>query len=444
MRSRTLREGSAGLLILLGVAVLGGLIFWLKGFSAGRRSYQVTVQFPSADGLQVGSSVHYRGVSAGKVTALRVSANFAEVDLKISPTSIVIPKNAVIQTSQSGLVGETFVDILPNVDLSQAAASSDPLSANCDNAQVVCNGAYLKGTPGVTLTELTNSSIRFLNLFSDPAFVAEVRSLTRNSSNAAAGVAGLTKEVTGLAKSVRQELGGLSQATSNSAASIGRAANQFGLTAVQVNQLLTQNRTTITGTLDSIGRISQQIEGLVSELAPTANERGTLVQNLETLSNNAAQASNNLRNLTEAVGSSENILMLQQTLDSARATFQNAQKITSDLDDLTGDPSFRQNVRNLVNSLNHLVSSTQQLQQQTAIASALSPTETTLNHMQRSGPVNQSQLVPLTLTEANALTQLYTLPPNGQGLTLTPIPSEPDKKSATQDNATRSKTDSPQ
>ena len=105
------------------------------------------------------------------------------------------------------------------------------------------------------------------------------------------------------------------------------------------------------------------LQSLVGSLAPAiAGGKGNLVENLQTLSANAAEASGNLRNLTSAVGSTENVMLLQQTLDSARSTFQNAQKITADLDELTGDPAFRENLRNLVNNLSGLVASTQQLQ----------------------------------------------------------------------------------
>ena len=64
-------------------------------------------------------------------------------------------------------------------------------------------------------------------------------------------------------------------------------------------------------------------------------------------------------------------MLLQQTLDSARLTFENTQKITSDLDELTGDPTFRQNLRQLVNGLSGLVSSTQQMQEQVKVAANL-------------------------------------------------------------------------
>ena len=63
-------------------------------------------------------------------------------------------------------------------------------------------------------------------------------------------------------------------------------------------------------------------------------------------------------------------------------TFENTQKITSDLDELTGDPKFRQNLLQLVNGLSKLVSSTQDMQQQTKIAFSLDSIKTSVNQSQ--------------------------------------------------------------
>ena len=60
--------------------------------------------------------------------------------------------------------------------------------------------------------------------------------------------------------------------------------------------------------------------------------------------------------------------MLQKTLDSARATFENVQKMISDLDDLTGDDRFRESLKQIINGLGDLFSSTKQLEQQTRMA----------------------------------------------------------------------------
>ncbi|HEY9643655.1 MAG TPA: MlaD family protein [Coleofasciculaceae cyanobacterium] len=372
MRSRTVREGSVGLLILLGVGVLTGLLLWIRGFNPSNRSYRAVIQFPAVAGIQVGAFVTYRGVSVGRVVDIRPGANAVEVEIEIAPGTLVIPKNAVIEANQGGLIGATTVDITPRSTLSSEALAQNPLSPQCRGELVVCNGDRLSGEVGVSFNELVRSTTQFADVFSNPQFFAEVRSLTRNSAEAAAGVSQLTGEVTKLTRSVQSELNGLSTAAANSATSVGAAATQLGLTAAQVNGLLRENRSSLVSTLSTIDQTSRQVQGLVSTLSPQI-ENGRILQNLETLSDNAAAASANLRSLTDDVGRPETMLMLQQTLDSARATFQNAQKITSDLDELTGDPQLRQNIRDLINGFGNLVSSSRQLQQQAALAQALMP-----------------------------------------------------------------------
>ena len=136
---------------------------------------------------------------------------------------------------------------------------------------------------------------------------------------------------------------------------------------------MTTNRSSLVTVLNNLTQTSQQLRTTVNSLTPTVNRvtQGKLIDNLETLTANAAQASANLRDASNTLNNPNNILVLQQTLDSARVTFQNAQKITSDLDELTGDPAFRDNLRQLVNGLSGLVSSTQQLQQQIQVAESL-------------------------------------------------------------------------
>jgi phospholipid/cholesterol/gamma-HCH transport system substrate-binding protein len=380
MRSRTIREGSVGLLVLLGLGIFGGIVLWLRGFNPSNRSYQVTLEFSEdrgladVSGIQTGATVRYRGIPVGRVLEARTTANAVEVDVEIAPATLVMPRNVTIEASQSGLIGETSIDIIPQSEVPAALLSANPLAADCDNSQIVCNGSRLEGQIGVSFRRLIDTTVQFAELFSNPQFFDEVRSLTRNSSKAAAGVTTLTSEVTTLTKSVRQELGNISAAAASSAGSVGQAAEQIGLTAAQVNGLVADNRSSLVSTLDNINQTSVQLQSVVGQLAPVIEE-GNLVENLQTLSANAAEASDNIRNLTDTVGSTENVVLLQQTLDSARATFQNAQKITADLDELTGDPTFRDNLKNLVNNLSGLVSSTQQLQQQTQLAQELETVE---------------------------------------------------------------------
>lgn len=388
MRSRTIREGSVGLLVLLGLGLFGGIVLWLRGFNPTNQSYRVTLAFSEARGLadvsgiQSGATVRYRGIPVGRVLEARTTPNAVEVDVEITPATLVMPSNVAIEASQSGLIGETTIDIIPRSEVPAAFLAANPLAEDCNNQIIVCDGSRLEGEIGVSFKRLIDSSVQFAELFSNPEFFGEIRSLARNSSKAAAGVTTLTGEVTTLTKSVKQELGNLSSAAASSATSVGQAANQIGLTAAQVSSLVDSNRSLLVSTLENINQTSTRLQTLVGGFDPAiSGDSSSLVENLQTLSANAVEASENLRNLTSVVGSAENVVLLQQTLDSARSTFQNAQKITADLDELTGDPAFRENLRNLVNNLSGLVASTQQLQQQTQLAQDLAPAIASLSEV---------------------------------------------------------------
>ncbi len=371
MRSRTVREGSVGLMILLGLGIFVGLGMWLRGMHPGNRSFRAVIDFANIGGVQAGSPVRYRGVTVGRIVSIQPGPNGVEVQVDISPADLIIPRDSEVSVNQSGLLGESVLDFFPRQTLSDGVVAARPLDRDCNKQLIVCDGSRLKGQIGISTDELLRASIKFADLYGNPEFFEHVKSLTKNSSDAAAQVAQLSRDFSALAKAARGELNTFSA----TAKSLGRTADQFGLTAVQVNSLITANRTTLVSTLNNLDQTSAQLRSAVTRLGPVLDRvaQGELIHNLETLSNNAVQASANLRDASSALNSPTNLVVLQQTLDSARATFQNAQKITADLDELTGDPALRDSLRNLIKGLGGLLSSTQQLQQQAQVAQVLAP-----------------------------------------------------------------------
>jgi len=442
MRSRTVREGSVGFLILVGIGLFGGLVLWLRGVQLGNRSYKFAVEFGSAQGMQIGTPIRYRGVAVGKITALQPGSNGVDVTLEIAPGTLVIPRDVVIEANKSGLIGESSIDITPNSILPESLLTANPVSADCP-PEIICQNSRLKGQAGVTIDELIRSTVRLANLYTDPALFNNIKSLAKNTANTAKGAAKLTQDLSNLTQtaqaeiktlnqSVRGDIGTLNQsvkteiaslnqslkgeaislnqslkvelsgvandvsqvaatadtstkavsaAVITSANSVTQAANQVTLTANQLNSLVATNRASLVSTLNNINQSSQELRVAVSSLSPTINRinQGQLLNNLEVLSANAAQASGSLRDLSSQVNNPATLLLLQQTLDSARATFQNVQKITSDVDDLTGDPAFRNNIRRLFNGLGGLLGSTEQLRQQVKVAQTLAPISEKVN-----------------------------------------------------------------
>ncbi|RAM53290.1 MAG: MCE family protein [Hapalosiphonaceae cyanobacterium JJU2] len=402
MRSRTFREGSVGLLLLVGVGVFGVIILWLTRFSAAASSYKAFVEFANAGGMQKGTVVRFRGVKVGSISAIRPRPNNVEVEIEIANPNLIIPRDVKVEANQSGLINESIVDITPKSPLPSGTIAK-PLDRNCDPNLIVCNGSRLKGQIGISLDELIRSSTVFANLYTQPQIYDNLNNTLVNASKAAAQVVVLSRDLSNLTKSTQNQISGLSTATnsvanaadkitasatqttsqfSNTAKDLSLTANQASQLLKNLDTLLTSNRSSLVGTLNNITATTTELRTTVSSLSPTINRltQGELIQNLETLSANAAQASANLRDASQALNNPNNILVLQQTLDSARVTFENVEKITSDLDELTGDPNFRENVRNLVNGLGKLLSSTEQIEQQIEVASTLDAVKTAVKN----------------------------------------------------------------
>jgi phospholipid/cholesterol/gamma-HCH transport system substrate-binding protein len=237
---------------------------------------------------------------------------------------------------------------------------------------IVCDGTVLSGKVGASYEALLRSAKELADTFSDPEIVNNLKATLENATAFTDKAIVLSEELTQLTEAVQKEIGPLAASAKRATDNAGNAAAQIELTAAEVSGLIAANRSNINGTLVNINRSSDRLLTIMDTLAPAIQD-SELIQNLEILSANAVAASANIRDITGALNTQENLVMLQQTLDSARNVFQSAQKILADVDELTGDPTFRNNLRNLVNGLSNLVSTTEFLEQQVTLAQLLAP-----------------------------------------------------------------------
>lgn len=378
MRGRTIREGSVGLLILLGIGMFGGLVLWLRGLNPGQRNYQLVFEFENTLGMQAGTAVRYRGVPVGRVLSLEPSANSVAVNVEITQTDLVIPRDSRVEANQSGLIGETTIDITPQRQLNTDELALNP-TQDCNSQVIFCQGDRIQGEVGASYEALLRSAEKLANTLSDPQLVADLQATFANAAVLTDKASSFTDDLSLLAQSVQTEVKPLAtstrQATDNAAAAAKQlelTGREFQVTGQNINSLISTNRTSLNSTLVNINRSSEELLAIMDTVSP-AIQNGQFIQNLEALASDAAMAAADVRNITSAFNTPTNIMLLQQTLESARSVFQNAQKVLSDVDELTGDPTIRNNLRNLINGLSGLVSSTQQLEQQTAIAQLLTP-----------------------------------------------------------------------
>lgn len=398
--SRSFREGSVGLFALLGLVLLGGIAIWLRGGGFGQKTYQFTVKFSDVSGLQVGAPVRFRGLTVGKIAAFKPQLDGVEATLEIASAKLLIPSNSAIAASRYGLIGEGSIDITPAATLSeQQMASLSPFPPECNpkTATIICDGQQVTGETGSQLvSSLTNlgKSLSELDINNVNAAVGDIRLATVR-------LAKLSQELFLLANLTRQQIKGAPKAiqsierTADNAAKLTENLNSLVLEnqgnlnrtltdaselMASLNQTVNENRGNLSRTLANVEKTSQELGVLAVGLQTTVGEVNTtlaaadkekIVKDLEVAIADTAEIAKNLRNVSEKLGDPATILTLQQTLDSARATFENVQKITADVDELTGDPNFRTKLRRLIDGLSTLVSSGQEMERQVQTAQVL-------------------------------------------------------------------------
>jgi phospholipid/cholesterol/gamma-HCH transport system substrate-binding protein len=446
MQSRSVREGSVGLMLLAGLGVFGGIFLWLKGLTPGNQSYSIIAQFPQAPGIQPGGVVRFRGIRVGKIVKIEPGVNGVDVVMQMDDPSLTIPKDVIIAVSQTGLIGEPVVEITPRsamtIDPSKIAKALD---TNCDRTLILCNNTKVNGEMGANFNQLLERATKLIDLYTNPELVKNLNNTLVKAGTAAEDFSRLSKsldrlsgEFSSLPKSVEkglnnltvnantitasldrtsQKIGTTADKFGTTADKLGRTTDEFNLTAVEykklaisVNSLVAENKKTFASSLKNFDLLTVDLRRTTNSLTPTINKLNStvakvnsdkLVKDLQDLLSNANQTAINLKSVTASLNDPKTLLILQQTLDSARITFQNTQKITADIDEITGSPEFRANFKNLVNGLGKLVSSTEQLEQQVKLAQTIEPLSQSLkNPIQLSNPTRYSfrPIVPANLS----------------------------------------------
>ena len=369
MSSKLSNDGTAGLMIIGGMVLFAGLIVWVQGIGVGQKAYNVTVKFEDAKGMQEGTPLRYRGVEIGKAVGIKPSSDSVLVEVEITATDLRIPGDSVIEVQSAALLGEKYMDVIMQEDLPDDPTLPLPTDPACNPEIIICEGSALQGRALPDLADLIRTSYQLSELFTDPLLLATLGQLSEKLLTGASGLSGLGENVSTLTTSLNGQVGTLGKALTsvgNAADKIGTTAGEIESTAITAREILETNRTVMALTLSNFGTASANLLTLMDDLSPPLKQlnEGELLNNVEVLSDNLRRASAKLLVATNAMSDPSNVQMLQETLDSARVTFQNAQKITTDLEELSGDAKLRDDLRRLLGGLGGLFSRAENLENQ--------------------------------------------------------------------------------
>jgi phospholipid/cholesterol/gamma-HCH transport system substrate-binding protein len=107
--------------ILVGAAVLAAAVGFFvyasstagSGLRAGQ-GYELTASFRSAEGVSLGTEVRMAGVRVGSVTGMELNPETFRADTTFTVAEgLEIPDDSAVAISSEGLLGGSFVEIIP-------------------------------------------------------------------------------------------------------------------------------------------------------------------------------------------------------------------------------------------------------------------------------------------------------------------------------------------
>jgi phospholipid/cholesterol/gamma-HCH transport system substrate-binding protein len=318
--------GKVGLMVIIAV----GLLFSLWSYLAHLRpnSYQVVVTFQDVQGLSKQSTVRMSGFSIGEVTDIKLNTHV----MPPRPTVyLAIDNNYDIPSDADFVIVSGLLITTPQIEVHPKPTSTDSNILPKDGTARV-QGARAPGALASISPELAdtvknlNSTFTDLNgkinkLYGKLSIVLDhtdkLVSTSTQTVNAVKGVVG------------DPELKRSLTATLSNFRSVSQDA------AVTAKDLSRQLRDFVSSGKGKFDKLSDTAISLSTKLGDTIDDAREVV-----------------RKLTEQVSDPRLQQSLQETVELARSTLASVRQITSDVHQITGDPSLPKNISQIVSNLN--------------------------------------------------------------------------------------------
>lgn len=274
---RTTKEIKTAILVLSGILLFIFIFNYLKGENLLSNARKITAVYDNVEGLASSAAVTINGHAIGKVQDIRFTQDGSgklEVMMLVD-SDFEFSKNSTAQLYESGLIGGKAIAIIPAFDGAENVVSGDVL------------GSSVK--PG--LTELVNQRLTPLQEKIETVMVSADQLLTNVNSVFDA------ETKTNLKGSIAQ---------------LKQTITSFETTSNALNELLEDNKSSITSTLNNFSGISEDLSEVSTSLADanlkeTINGLQSTITNFDALLSDIEQGEGSVGKLMKDEGLYNNL-----------------------------------------------------------------------------------------------------------------------------------------
>ena len=257
-------EIKVGIFVLICLLAITGMILRFGKYTRfAEKTYSISVVFPNVGGLVRDANVMYAGIPVGKVRDISFAGEAAlkaEVTLAIYE-GYTIRKDAKFVINQAGLLGDRYVDVIPQ-------------SATADLIQP---GDVLEGAPSVDLTEAIRSVIDVLHQAAgtiervDEAIkrVDDTVLSTQSLGHVAATFANVdatTSNAVAIAAELRSVIAESRESVTNTLGKLFSASETLDATSRRVDALVSSNQDDIRAAVKNLTASTERLNDVLTRL----------------------------------------------------------------------------------------------------------------------------------------------------------------------------------
>lgn len=249
-------EAKVGATAIAGLALLVAMVLYLSGVTFGTGTYPVNAVFSHVNGLKTGNTVSYAGVYIGTVRSISILPEGIKVEMFID-SKVKIPEGSKFTITSAGLLGEQYINVIPNNSALEKQAYISPRAIIC-------------GEPPYGFDELMQLSSESMQ---------EIKEIV-SSINDILGDESVKSSLKETALNINQLTATLSKLTANNQDRIDETVINLALMSESLKDLM-ERLDGMAAVLDNNGRTARDLRELVGNLNNTSRRVENMAASLE-------------------------------------------------------------------------------------------------------------------------------------------------------------------
>ncbi len=278
-RSIEIKVGIFVLVCLVVAAVM--IIRFGKYTRLAEKTYQITVVFPNVGGIVKDASVLYGGITVGKVREISLDQKgLLKVNVKLEIfEGVKIRKDAKFVINQSGLLGDRYVDVIPQSATADLLQPGDVVegSTSVDLSEAIRSVVDVLKQAATTIERVDKAIQRIDEVALTTQSLLHVRSALANVDLTTSNAVELTASLRDMVEDNREHVDSALASFSEASENISSASRRFDEASGRVNDLIQNNQEDIRAAVKNLADSTQRLNSLLAKLEKGEGTIGKLL-----------------------------------------------------------------------------------------------------------------------------------------------------------------------